>query len=253
MNLSLLLEMKKYHGIMAIGDIHNCSDQLFEAIIYSERKYLLPVMLGDMFDGIGGNPLEVVKTVIGLLDTDSAAFVIGNHDDRMNRYAIGNPVKMNPDLQDTLLRTGANTEEFLGVVKKIVNHRNSSICHRVKNAIFAHGSVHPDLWASDQQNGKIRAACLYGEVTGERDDRGFPVREYNWVDSIPSNCYGVIGHDRTAMSKPALRALTHRNMSGGIAVFTDSSCGKIDGAPLTGAVFSFSDSGIEFSEFKEFF
>ena len=253
MELSSIVLSGLYRGIIVIGDIHNQVNHLKQAVEFAEENGLFIVLLGDLFDG-GQYPYEVSQLVCGLLRDDKAVFTIGNHDDKIYRYSLGNKVKLNHDQLDTFLRVGdENMSKFLDNVSFIVNHKNSGLCHRFSDqAIFVHAAVHQSLWENDVMHSAAKAMCLYGEVDGTRDERGFPIRTYQWINFVPSGKYVVVGHDRTALGKTHTMPAMLCTNQGGRVIFADSSCGKEQDGPLTGVVFTMDKLNLIFNSFRLF-
>jgi hypothetical protein len=254
MDICKYIEQGNFTQLIAIGDIHNHSTNLLAAIEYATANNCFIVFLGDLVDGMAHYPLETLCIVKGLIDQQRASFIIGNHDYRLYRYSLGNPVKLTDDLLDTFSKVNScNVDQFMSTIQGIITHHMTSFYQYVDNAIFAHGSVHRSLWVRPAEVSKAHiASCIYGEVTGERDEKGFPVREYKWTNDVPAKCYAVIGHDRTALGKSHIAANTYKNEAGGVSVFTDTSCGKTVDGFLTGAVFTVHNKNVEFSQFIGF-
>ncbi|PWU00809.1 MAG: hypothetical protein C5B52_08300 [Bacteroidetes bacterium] len=250
MDLKLLAQ--GYDGLLAIGDLHGDIEALMKAYNYARKHKLFLVSLGDLVDR-GPFPFETVKTIVEIVDQGHGAFVIGNHDDKHYRHALGNKVTLSGDAQRTLHSVGEDRmEEFFDLYKKLYHHTNSSYYHYCDGWIFVHGASHPDLWSYPEKLGDgAKSRALYGEVTGKRDGAGMPERIYTWIDEIPEGQAVIVGHDRKAVYNIKLvTPLMVANENSGLAIFVDTSCGK--GGLLSGVVLKFGAYRTEFETFINF-
>lgn len=254
MNLLTIFDHDNYQGILVVSDIHAMLPALLGAVSYAEANNLFLVFLGDFIDG-GPEPAEVVSTVRKLLENKKCATIIGNHEDKMYRYFIGNPVKLGNDQLDTLHLSGHVSEQFRSDIIAIHSSPFAKHYLYIGKTIITHGAVHPGLWKFPENVSPAqKAMSLYGEVNGTRDNIGFPVRTYSWVNEIPAGHQAVIGHDRSAMGKSVVLPMVVKNSSGGKTFFTDTSCGKkmVTNGFATGTVFLFRGVELDFAAFKAF-
>ena len=236
-----------YSGLATFSDVHAHAKKLKKGIRYALDNNLFIVFLGDLVDGHDA-PLETVLAVKAILDAGTGVLVIGNHDDKFYRYAIGNPVILKKQNKQTLADIPKGAEKlFLQTIIDVVTHKNASHHFEYDNWVFVHGSCHEEIWTSpDELSKKAKHRALYGEVTGEEDEEGMPVRLYNWIDEIPSGRGVVVGHDRKPYGGKKLAdtgPFDHTNPQGGRVIFSDTGCGK--GGHLTLTVFKFEGDGIE--------
>jgi len=228
---------KGYKGVVTFSDVHAHADKLKDGIRYAIKNDLFIVFLGDLVDG-HDKPLETVIAVKAVLDEGRGVLVIGNHDDKFYRHAIGNKVELKKAQLKTLTDVPQGKEQlFLSTIIDLINHRNSAHLYRYKNWVFTHGATHAEVWDQPAElSRKAKHRALYGEVTGEREADGMPVRIYNWVDEIPGDHTVVVGHDRKPYGGESLSKrgpFTQTNQTGGRAIFTDTGCGKSDDGTLT--------------------
>lgn len=251
-----------YSGLATFSDVHAHAEKLKKGIRYALNNNLFIVFLGDLVDG-HDKPLETVLAVKAILDAGTGVLVIGNHDDKFYRYAIGNPVILKKQNKQTLADIPKGGEKlFLQTMIDLVTHKNASHHYAYDNWVFIHGSCHEEVWTNPEKlSKKARHRAMYGEVTGESEpigwrkllpkairdtDKDFPVRQYNWVDEIPSGRGVVVGHDRKPYGGKKLAdtgPFDHTNPQGGRVIFSDTGCGK--GGHLTLMVFKFEGDGIE--------
>jgi protein phosphatase len=226
------IDVDSFNGILTISDIHGEYYTAKKAVdIAIEQNYLV-VFLGDLLDG-GPWPTETLLLVKQLLDSKLGILIIGNHDDKMYRYAIGNDVKLG-SAQIQTLRDAPDIELYQDTLRDVYTHPLSSYYAYYKQYMFVHAAVDASLWGyPDEVNKKQKAMCIYGEVDGTRDERGFPKRTYEWCESIPSGHFAFVGHDRSAKGKLLTEIGEYTNPNNGTAYFTDCSCGK---EPVNGPV-----------------
>jgi len=250
MNLSnIILE---FSGILIIGDIHSDYESLVRASEYANNENLFLISLGDLVDR-GTHPFETVELMYSLVKNKKAGFIIGNHDNKHYRNAIGNKVKFSKDGHQTLRDVGEfRLEKFYELYKNLITNEYSDFYHYIDNYIFVHGASHYKLWNyPDKLDNDARSRALYGEVTGKYDHTGMPERIYQWVDEIPNGKTVIVGHDRKAIFDVSLLyPMVVRNLNGGCAMFMDTSCGK--GGILSGAILKQLDTGIKFEKFIQF-
>jgi protein phosphatase len=247
MNLKNIVAGGSYSGLATFSDVHAHAKKLKKGIRYALKNNLFIVFLGDLVDG-HDKPLETVLVVKQILDAGTGALVIGNHDDKFYRYAKGNPVILKKQQKDTLKHIPKGKQKlFLDTITDLNDHPYSDYHLEYDNWVFIHGGCHEEVWQQpDVLSTKARHRALYGEVNGETDETGFPVRLYNWVDQIPAGKGVVVGHDRKPYGGKKLAdtgPLDHTNDQGGRVIFSDTGCGK--GGKLTLTVFKFEGGTIE--------
>lgn len=252
-DLNTLIDFNKYSGIMYIGDLHSVLPCLKQAIEFADENNLFLVSVGDLFDG-GEYPYEVAEMVLDRLNGNGYAQVRGNHDNKLYRYAIGNPVKLGSEQFQTLKNVGDHRHDlFVDLVKRIYDHPKTAFCFKLNNLRVIHAGIHRRLWAEEcEVSGGIKSMALYGQKDGSIDEQGYENRIYDWLDDMPHGSVGVVGHDREALGKGKKEPLIHRTRQGGHIFFIDTSCGKDVHGPLTGAVFLNTPSGLDFSHFASF-
>jgi len=236
-----------YKGLVTFSDIHAHASKLKKGIRYAIKNDLFIVFLGDLVDG-HDKPLETVLAVKAILDANRGVLVIGNHDDKFYRFAKGNKVLLKGANKQTIADVKKDARPlFFQTIIDLIDHPNSGYAHRLGNWRFIHGAAHEDVWTdSDNLSKKAKHRALYGEVNGEKDENDFPVRLYNWVDSIPDQHGVVVGHDRNPYGQGPLKKngpLDQTGAQGGRAVFTDMGCGK--GGKLCLAVFKFNGDELD--------
>ncbi len=192
-----------------IGDIHGCFyelKQLLEKLGYKIEKqngYTIThaenrriIFLGDLVDR-GPSAPEVLRLVMDSVASGRAFCVNGNHDDKLKRKLMGRNVAITHGLQETLDQLENESEAFkesvLVFLQGLISHYvldegKLAVSHAgLKEAYIGRGSP------------QIRTFCMYGEITGEVDELGLPVR-YLWANSYRGETKIIYGH--TPVSDP---------------------------------------------------
>jgi protein phosphatase len=245
--------VKTYDGMLVFGDVHSDYKLFSAALDYATKQNFFFMGLGDLTDR-GDEPYKVVKAMHKRMYDGHAGFVIGNHDDKFHRHAKGSKVRFSHDSKDTMERVGPKRmDEFLRMFSEIQTFPGqAALFHKFDDITLVHGASHPDIWDPKGKFGEsFRSRALYGEVTGEKREDGYPVRLYNWIDEIPMGKTVMVGHDRKPIHDVAItEPLVVTNANGGKAIFIDTGCGK--GGFLTGAVILHGKKGFYIDRYKEF-
>jgi len=251
MDLQKHIDINTYNGVMSVSDVHANIVKLLAVVNYARANKLFIVFLGDVVDGFT-HPTESLEVIKEVLDRKQGVFTIGNHDDKLYRWSIGNNVMMNADQLDTLDHCG-DMPKFRSLLQAVVKHPMTDRYHHYGKTLFVHAAPHQKLWTKPTEfTPGMKSMSLYGEVNGERDDKGFPVRLYNWIETVPKDCLAVVGHDRTALGKNRTEIGEFTNTQGGSVYFTDTSCGKQDDGPLSSVIFYADEDELKFVQFKGF-
>lgn len=254
MDLKSALASGHYAGIVTLSDLHAHAKKLKKAIRFALKNDLFIVFLGDLVDG-HDKPLETVLTVKTILDQNRGVLVIGNHDDKFYRYALGNKVQLKAPQKKTLADVPKGKMDlFLQTYIDLIRSPNSAHIFRYGKWTFTHAAIHPDVWSHEGPlSKKMLHRAMYGETTGERDEEGFPVRTYDWVEGVPSEQNVVVGHDRSPYGGKKLRKtgpLQQTNAQQGRVFFTDMGCGKTKSGKLCLTVLDREGNDLEFVKHK---
>jgi protein phosphatase len=193
-----------------IGDVHGCFDE-FTSLL-TKLGYTLSgpadqfgahaltwsgagpkrriVFVGDLVDR-GPASLQMMKTAMRAVREGLALAVLGNHDDKLRRWLLGNPVTVKHGLETTV-EEFANTDsaireavcDFLDELPELL--RLDSGC-----LIITHASYREDLHELSPKH--RRKLCLYGPSTGRFDEYGLPER-IDWAPGYSGQAYVVYGH-----------------------------------------------------------
>ena len=203
-----------------IGDVHGCMrelEEIFKTMGYNynniwEHEGRIPAFCGDLTDR-GYKSIEVSELIIKMVKNNKGIYVIGNHCDKLYRYLKGSKVKINNGLETTV-------HEFENLDKnRMENFRrdfiwlyeSSSFYVVLDNGklIVSHGGVKEEMIG--KLGGRVRKQCLYGDITGEKDEQGYPIRE-NWFLDYRGNALNIYGHTPCIESKVIHNTL---NVDGG--------------------------------------
>jgi len=185
-----------------IGDIHGCYDEL--CALLTELGYEVDtedctakapqnrkaVFLGDLCDR-GPKNIEVMRLVMGMVQSGDAWCVVGNHDVKLLKKLKGADVQLSHGLDKTVEQFEAQTKDFIDKAK---NFLDSLISHYVFDGgrlVVAHAGLKEKY--QGRGSGRVRQFCLYGDTTGETDEYGLPVR-LPWANEYRGKALVVYGH-----------------------------------------------------------
>lgn len=179
-----------------IGDIHGCCDELEDLIslLGSDRK---KVFVGDLVDR-GPRVLDSVGLVRELMAQGRAFCVQGNHDDKFARWLAGNRVTISHGLDTSIADVqasldSAQREELRRFLTSLPTH----VILDGGQLVVAHAGIREHMIGRSGDH--VRVFTLYGDVTGEKDSYGLPVRR-DWAANYSGKATIVYGH--TPIPKP---------------------------------------------------
>lgn len=229
-----------------IGDVHGMTRDFQTEVNKALNNNRFIIQLGDIVD-YGPDSAGCVDLMYKLITNGQAAFIIGNHERKLEKYldqkreALNDPdviagkksvtdkikVKMKGGALKTLEqldRIGdAKRELFETRFAVIMNYARHHII--LDNNLFVHASSTPTMWKASQNrlSGFDENRAVFGEVDGFGED-GFPNRLYNWVDDIPESHQVFVGHAILDFEK----IITKKGKRGGTAYFVDTGSGKAE-------------------------
>lgn len=193
-----------------IGDVHGCRSELeslLAALGYAverdadgrpsgawHRDGRRALFVGDLVDRGPDSP-GVLRLVMGMAAAGTALVVPGNHDDKLRRALQGHEVRMGPSLAGTLAQLERETPAFRAAVARFLHGLAPHLVLDGGALVVAHAGL-PERFHG-RTSPRVRALCLYGESTGERDEHGFPVR-YPWALEYRGRAAVVYGHTPVA-------------------------------------------------------
>jgi len=201
-------DLRDEHGPFdIIGDVHGCFDELktlLESLGYNveqnqdsefgysvshpeERKV---IFLGDLVDR-GPGIVEVLRLVMGMVASDSALCIPGNHDLKLQRKLRGKDVQITHGLAESLDQLREMPSEFVDNLQEFLDKLISHYVLDDGKLVVAHAGLKESL--QGRASGAVREFALYGETTGETDEFGLPVR-YPWAEEYRGSARVVYGH-----------------------------------------------------------
>lgn len=164
-----------------ISDIHSCYLELLE--LFDKLNYIwednLPIpppnrttiFVGDIMDR-GPHSLKTFLLVKRMIASGRALSVVGNHCDKLMRWALGKNVVQNHGLDKTIkeLESNISKEEIANYIKSLPYYIH------IENTIITHAGWRDSFITKDPFSKELRSYCLYGPTTGELDGHGLPER-----------------------------------------------------------------------------
>jgi hypothetical protein len=228
------LDAWTFEGIRVVGDVHGEAQAFRSAIDQARGKNLFVVALGDLVDR-GPDSVGALRLGLELLDRGTGLFLRSNHDDKLRRALLGNPITVGPELKGTLDAIAAEPDRgpFVARVREALHAAPWWL--RAGDHLLVHAGFHPAMLTtpgpealSREEADACRRLALYGEVDKRAAGRGEPpVRTYRWLDTVPAGVTVVIGHDVISTKE----IIERRGALGGRLLFCDTGCGR--GGPLS--------------------
>ncbi|GIK88578.1 MAG: hypothetical protein BroJett026_40590 [Betaproteobacteria bacterium] len=220
-----------FAGIRVVGDVHGEAAAFRAAIAGAESARLFVLQLGDLTDHGPDSP-GVLAAMFALIDRRAGLFLLGNHDHKLRRALLGQPVKREAGGLDATLDQLARHPDRAALAERAV----AAIAHapawlRWRDALFVHGGFHaamlsepaPAEAGARRPDGPVSRALFGQTVQGQLTEAGYPVRVIEWVDRIPAGLTVYCGHDNRSNDG---RPHTAEGRRGGRAVFLDTGAGK---------------------------
>ncbi|WP_227395749.1 bis(5'-nucleosyl)-tetraphosphatase PrpE [Jeotgalibacillus aurantiacus] len=187
-----------------IGDIHGCREEWIQLTkelgydwssglpVHPENRKL--AFVGDLTDR-GPDSLGVIRDVSGIVEHLGGYYVPGNHCNKLYRYFSGNNVKIVHGLETTVEELNQlNPEDYADIKNKFMSlYENAPLYHIIdrKKLVIAHAGIREhDI---GQSNKRIATFVLYGDITGEKNEKGMPVRR-DWAKHYKGSSFVVYGH-----------------------------------------------------------
>ncbi len=201
--MSLPEERGPFH---IIGDVHGCFEelkmllaQLGYTVQFDEKRqrYVTQppedhklVFVGDLVDR-GPNSPEVMRLVMDLVEQGLAYCVSGNHDDKLYRMLLGHDVQIRHGLELTVEQLKPYDQAFRDRLLAFLGSLPHHIVLDEERLVVAHAGLEEHLHKHNSKG--VRALCLYGPTTGDKDERGLPIR-LDWAAAYCGKAIVVYGH-----------------------------------------------------------
>jgi protein phosphatase len=120
--------------------------------------------------------------------------VPGNHDIKFMRAIWGKNVQITHGLGDSLKQFEEADRNWHGLSRVAAEFIHKMVSHYVFDdgkLVVAHAGMKEEM--QGRGSAKVRDFALFGETTGEIDERGLPVR-YNWAAEYRGKAMVVYGH-----------------------------------------------------------
>lgn len=208
-----------------IGDIHGCYREFIELTqkLGYAWKAGIPVnpqgrklaFVGDLTDR-GPESLKTAELVWTLvIEQDLAYYVPGNHCNKLYRYLLGNKVQITHGLETTVSEFSAlgSKEQSTFREKFQQLYDSSPLYHVLDNGklVIAHGGIREDYIG--ENNSKVKTFVLYGDITGQSNPDGTPVRR-DWAKKYSGKATIVYGH--TPVKEPRIINNTYNIDTGAV-------------------------------------
>jgi protein phosphatase len=188
-----------------IGDIHGCYDEFQQLTIqlgydwesgipiHPEGRML--AFVGDLTDR-GPASLRVAQIVWELvMKSKTGYYVPGNHCNKLYRYLLGNKVQTTHGLETTVSEyLSLDTKQKNIFRQSFLELYDSSPLYQVLDhgrLIIAHAGIREDYIGIN--NSKVKTFVLYGDITGQSNPDGTPVRR-DWAKNYNGKALIVYGH-----------------------------------------------------------
>jgi protein phosphatase len=219
-----------FAGLRVVGDVHGDSAAFAAAIAGAAEARLFVLQLGDLTD-YGPDAPGALRLAFALLDSGAGRFLLGNHDHKLRRALTGARVRSPHDaIPRTLDQLAAVPDGEALAARMIAEVARAPAWLRLGPWIFVHAAFHramlltaPDPDAGARRPDPLTSRAMFGQVTGNMGQDGYPERLIGWVDSIPAGITAHCGHDVRSRDGRPLRV---PGRAGGEALFLDTGAGK---------------------------
>ena len=151
------------------------------------------IFVGDLVDR-GPNTPGVLRLVMGMVESQNALCVTGNHEVKLVRALKGAKVQQTHGIEQSLAQLNATDESFQ---KAALHFMDKLVAHYVLDdgrLVVAHAGL-KEAYHGRASN-RVKAFALYGDTTGESDEYGLPVR-LPWAQDYRGKAMVVYGHTPT--------------------------------------------------------
>lgn len=186
-----------------IGDIHGCYEELCSLLkklgydaanSFSHPDGRQLAFVGDLTDR-GPDSVNVITTVSQLVTAGRAFYVPGNHCDKLYRYFLGRNVQIRHGLETTVAELKALTkQEYRQVRSQFMTLVERAPLYHVLDdgkVVIAHAGIRAEDIGRTSK--RVKSFVLYGDVTGETNPDGTPVRR-DWAIHHQGGPWIIYGH-----------------------------------------------------------
>ena len=191
-----------------IGDVHGCFRELLQLFVklgycvtttdvrgFLEYRITPPpgrkvIFVGDLVDRGPGSP-QVLRIVMNLMQRGLAYCVRGNHDDKLFRKLCGRKVSVTYGLGETLNQMQQEPLTFHVAARDFLDSLPHHLILNSGRLVVAHAGLPRPMHG--RMSKRVRNFALYGDITGDKDEHGLPVRG-DWAQDYTSKPLVVYGH-----------------------------------------------------------
>ncbi len=210
--MSASFDLRKEEGPFdVIGDVHGCLDEMLDLLqllgyrdgsVDGLEGYVHPdqrqvVFLGDLGDR-GPHSGSVFRLAMAMVEHGRALYTPGNHCNKLMRYLQGHKVQQNEGLAGTISDVEEMELDEGGFKKRLRLFIEDAppylwLCNG--KMVVAHAGIKSEMIG--EETDAVRRMCLYGDITGQKNPDGTPVR-LDWAQSYHGRAAIIYGHTPTA-------------------------------------------------------
>ncbi len=195
-------DKREEHGPFdIIGDIHGCGAELESLLeklgyrrgeqgVYAHPEGRKAAFLGDFCDR-GPRSADVLRLVMDMVGAGQALAVPGNHDVKLLKYLRGQKITVPEYMLKTVAELEARGEAFKAEAAAFIDGLVSHYVLDGGRLAIAHAGIKQEYLG--RASARVREFCLYGDITGETDGMGLPVR-LDWAADYRGRTAVVYGH-----------------------------------------------------------
>lgn len=188
-----------------LGDVHGCLQEFKHLTVrlnytwkdgrpvHADGRKL--VFVGDITDR-GPDSVAMIELVSGIVKNGSGLYVPGNHCNKLYRYMSGNPVRVAHGLETTVRELNALPEKKKNFIVQtfldLYEHSPLSLILDQGNLVVCHAGIREEDIGKPMDK-RIESFILYGDTTGQTDERGLPERR-DWAKNYHGTALVVYGH-----------------------------------------------------------
>lgn len=191
----------KYNKIHIIGDIHGCYSALKKYFDnYPINKDEAYMFVGDYFDR-GIENYNTFKYLSELMNNENMIFLVGNHEDKLYKYACEDDFKMDYDIKNTIQEFENNNlkkSEIRGFIKKL--SQISFINFKSTSYLISHGGIpyipkkSLDFYSTNSfiygiDNYDVDIDKIYSEYMQKEDNKIYQIHGHRNFHKIKYNNY----------------------------------------------------------------
>ena len=192
-----------------VGDVHGCYAELQALLaklgyVVTETTVSHPegrqvIFVGDFADR-GPESVAVYRLVPMMVEAGVAHAVRGNHDDKLARYLwrtklltdrAASKIKLTHGLDKTIEMLEGESMDFRQGLRDFLEPLPYHLVFDGGKLVVAHAGLCERHHG--RVNKRVKNYCLYGDVTGETDENGFPIRR-DWAQEYQGAAVVVYGH-----------------------------------------------------------